>query len=214
VWLPLPHALDIPFIVNGWLWRTGIGAAIPSMLAYVVGTLGGFPLVRGLASRTAAWIAAPIYALNPNLLYMQATALAEALYFACFIWTAVYFSEFARQAKDNPLRARRSLEKCALVLAAAMLVRYDAWLLAAVVATGATVILWKQANPAPPLRRGLVNFLLLTALVPGVWLAYNHAAYGNALEFANGPYSARAIQERTRTATMPSYPGENSPRTA
>jgi len=214
VWLPLPHALDVPFITNDWLWRSGIGASIPSMLAYVVGTLGVFRLVRGLASRTAAWIAALMYALNPNPLYMQATAMTEALYLACFVWTAVYFSEFARQAKDDPLQARRSLERCALVLAAAMLVRYDAWFLAAVVAIGVIGVFWRQKDAAVALRRGVINFLVLTALVPGLWLAYNHAAYGNALEFANGPYSARAIQERTRTATMPSYPGEGSPRTA
>ncbi|HKF23829.1 MAG TPA: glycosyltransferase family 39 protein [Candidatus Angelobacter sp.] len=214
VWLPLPHALQIPFIVNGWLWSSGIGASVPSMLAYVVGTLGVYRLVRGSASRVAAWIAALIYALNPNLLYMQTTAMTEALYLACFVWTVVYFSEFARQASDDPPAARRSLEKCALALAAAMLVRYDAWFLAAVTAIAAIIFFWRHRNAASVLRRGVINFLLLTALVPGLWLAYNHAAYGNALEFANGPYSARAIQERSRTATMPSYPGEKSPRTA
>jgi Dolichyl-phosphate-mannose-protein mannosyltransferase len=219
VWLPLPHALDVPFIVNSWLWRTGIGASIPSMLAYIAGTLGVFRLVRGMTSRAAAWIAALIYALNPNLLYMQATAMTEALYLACFVWTVVYFSEFARQAQDEPLRARRSLEKCAVVLSAAMLVRYDAWFLAAVMAPAAMIVVWRQEAwrqeaLARPLRRGFISFLLLTALTPGLWLAYNHAAYGNALEFANGPYSAQAIQQRTRTATMPTYPGENSPRTA
>src|SRR5579871_3012889 len=46
VWLPLPHVLDIPFIANDWLWRTGLGASIPSMFAYVFGTLGVFRLVR------------------------------------------------------------------------------------------------------------------------------------------------------------------------
>jgi Dolichyl-phosphate-mannose-protein mannosyltransferase len=214
VWLPLPHALDVPFIVNGWLWRSGIGAAIPSMLAYILGALGVYRLVRGMASRAAAWIAAAVYALNPNLLYMQATAMTEALYLACFVWTVVYFSEFARQVKNDPHRARRSLERCALVLAAAMLVRYDAWFLGALAAVIVMVILWQQRNAARALLRGVIDFLLLTALVPGLWLAYNHGAYGNALEFANGPYSARAIQERSRTATMPSYPGENSPRTA
>ena len=97
VWLPLPHVLDAPFIVNPWLWRTGIGGSIPSMLAYVAGTLGIFRLVGGLASRTAAWIAALIYALNPNLIYMQSTAMTETLYLALFIWTVAFFSEFARK---------------------------------------------------------------------------------------------------------------------
>jgi hypothetical protein len=59
-----------------------------------------------------------------------------------------------------------------------------------------------------------MSFFLLVALTAGLWLAYNHAHWGNVLEFANGPYSARAIQQQSRTPTMPSYPGENSPRTA
>src|SRR5882672_4565106 len=66
VWLPLPHLLDIPFIVNDRLWQTGLGASLPSMIAYVAGTLGVFRLVSELASRTAALIDGLIYALNPN----------------------------------------------------------------------------------------------------------------------------------------------------
>src|SRR5258708_29211078 len=39
VWLPLPHLLTIPFVVSDWMWRTGIGGSIPSMLAYVLGVM-------------------------------------------------------------------------------------------------------------------------------------------------------------------------------
>jgi hypothetical protein len=233
VWLPLPHILDIPFIVDDRLWQMGLGGSIPSMLAYIAGALGVFRLVHSL-SRPAAWIAALAYALNPNLIYMQATAMTEPLYLAFFIWSAVYFAEFVRTAHQEPNGARRSLEKCALMVSAAMLVRYDGWFLAAVIAVAALVVLWRSrssvsptsADPDPvsstaagpssasPLRRGLVNFVLLTGATGGLFLAYNHAAYGNALEFANGPYSPRAIQERSKTPTMPTYPGEKSPRGA
>jgi hypothetical protein len=219
VWLPLPHVLDMPFIVNDWLWRTGLGASIPSMLAYVAGTLGVFRLVRGLASRGAAWIAALIFALNPNLLYMQATAMTESLYLALFIWTVVFFADFARKVGSEPETAAKSLRNCTLTLAAAMFVRYDAWFLAAVVipATWLIVIMGptegSRLDPDRMVRTALQSLLLLS-LTAGLWLAYNHAHWGNALEFANGPYSARAILQQTRTPTMPSYPGENSPRTA
>jgi hypothetical protein len=219
VWLPLPHLLDIPFIVNDRLWQTGLGASIPSMIAYVAGTLGMFRLVyelklRGMASAMAAWIAALIYALNPNLLYMQATAMTESLYLACLVWSAVYFAEFVREARDDPQRAGKSLKTCGLIVSAAMLVRYDGWFLAAVIGISAVVILWRSRPYPPQLRRGLVSLLLLTGSTAALFLLYNQIAFGNALEFANGPYSARAIQERSKTATMPTYPGENSPRDA
>ena len=214
VWLPLPHLLDIPFIVNDRMWQSGLGASVPSMIAYVAGALGMFRLVSGLASRMAAWIAALIYALNPNLIYMQSTAMGESLYLALFVWSAVYFSEFVRDAREDPQSARRSMQKCGLMVAAAMLVRYDAWFLAAVMAAAALVVLWRLGTSARQLRWGLITFVLLTGLSGGGFLVFNQLAYGNALEFANGPYSARAIQERSKTPTMPTYPGENSPRGA
>jgi hypothetical protein len=56
--------------------------------------------------------------------------------------------------------------------------------------------------------------LLLTALGPGLWVAYNFGVYENALEFANGPYSAKAIAHRTTIEGAPPYPGENQALTA
>ena len=214
VWLPLPHLLDIPFIVNDRLWQTGLGASIPSMIAYVAGALGVLRLVSGLASRPAAWIAALIYVLNPNLLYMQSTAMGESLYLALFVWSAVYFADFVREACDSAEPAGNSLKKCGFMVSAAMLVRYDGWFLAAVIGVSAVIVLWRLRPYALTLRRGLRNFLLLTGSTAALFFLYNQIAFGNALEFANGPYSARAIQQRSKTPTMPSYPGENSPRDA
>ncbi|HLK54160.1 MAG TPA: glycosyltransferase family 39 protein, partial [Candidatus Angelobacter sp.] len=214
VWLPLPHVLNIPFVANDRLWQTGLGASVPSMIAYVLGSLGVFRLVSGLASRRAAWIAALVYALNPNLIYMQSTAMTEPLYLAFFVWAAVYFSEFVSDAREDVARARRSLEKCGIMVSAAMLVRYDGWFLAAVIAVATVFIFWRFQVFAPQLRRGFINFVLLAGLTAGFFLAFNQGGYGNPLEFANGQYSARAIQERNRTASMPTYPGEHSLRGA
>src|SRR5215468_12660050 len=78
VWLPLPHLLMIPFLISDEMWSRGVGGSIPSMLAYVFGIVGMFRLVLGAlrregesenAPRIAAWIAAIVYAANPNLIY-------------------------------------------------------------------------------------------------------------------------------------------------
>lgn len=39
VWLPLPHLLLIPFLLNDWMWQSGVGGSIPSLIAYVLGRL-------------------------------------------------------------------------------------------------------------------------------------------------------------------------------
>src|SRR5678809_1560798 len=46
VWLPLPHLLMIPFLLSNWMWKTGVGGSIPSMIAYVFGTVGVLSLIH------------------------------------------------------------------------------------------------------------------------------------------------------------------------
>src|SRR5258708_40361486 len=131
VWLPLPHLLRMPFLISNEMWRRGIGGSIPSMAAYVCSVVGMFRLVREAlarnskatgSARVAAWTAALVYGTNPNLIYMQTTAMGEALYLAFFIWAVVYFSEFVRGEE-------KALTKCGLCLVAACLTRYDGWFL-------------------------------------------------------------------------------------
>ena len=214
VWLPLPHLLMIPFLWSNKMWQNGAGGSIPSMIAYVLGVVGIFRLVGGLlesdvrtkpGAAVGAWIAAFAYGANPNLIYMQATAMTESLYLALFVWAAVYFAEFIRSLQQNypqeneggrqTRAARTPLMRCAWCLAGAELTRYDGWFLAG--AMGATVVVialrrWQNRS----LRPVAVKFLLGIAVVPVLWLAYNRVVYGNALEFANGPYSAKAIEQR------------------
>jgi len=218
VWLPLPHLLTIPFIVGGSMWQSGIGGSMISVFSYV---LAGFGLLRLLSiwSRSAAWIGVAVFAANPNVLYVQATALNEPLYLACFIWAVLFFVESSRSLRRGVPQAGVSLEKGAIALTAAILTRYDGWFLAtvcwvAILPSAATVIRRMSRTDLASLRRAAFKALLLTALGPTLWLAYNFGVYGNALDFANGPYSARAIAQRTTVESAPPYPGEERPITA
>ena len=207
VWLPLPHLLMIPFLLSDKMWQSGAGGSFPSIIAYVFSVVGIFRLVGGLlesqsqaqpAARTGAWVAAFAYGANPNLLYMQATALTETLYLAFFIWAIVYFAEFFRDLQEGGSAsdlARRSLRRCTYCVGCAELTRYDGWFLAGVMgAVIAAIVLGRWDDRA--FRRIAFQFLLGISIAPVLWLAYNAAIYGNALEFANGPYSAKAIEQR------------------
>jgi len=271
VWLPLPHLLLIPFIWSNAMWQNGTGGSIPSMIAYVFGVVGIFRLVRGMlqadlskeagqeagtkpAASVGAWAAAFAYGANPNLIYMQATAMTESVYLALFIWAVVYFAEFLRALKERALKennrrknehtdepesgpdgresgpgerasspgganqlspalqrgvgqeelskSRRddpvlahTLTRCAWCLAGAELTRYDGWFLAGVMGAAVAVIALRRWEDRTA-RRVAAKFLLGIAVVPVLWLVYNGAVYGNALDFANGPYSAKAIEQR------------------
>jgi hypothetical protein len=208
VWLPLSHLLMTPFLLSGSLWQSGLGGSIPSMIAYVLGAVGVYRLTRGFAAevgndsaaRVSAWMAAFVYAANPNLIYLQTTAMTEPLYLALFVWATVYFAESVRALGHDPpqksAQVGAPLIRCGLCLAAAEFTRYDGWFLA--VAIGAIVFafsIWHRSDRA--FRGSAKTFLVMIAVVPLLWLAYNAATYGNPLEFVNGPYSAKAIQQRS-----------------
>jgi hypothetical protein len=219
VWLPLPHLLMIPFLLSNDLWRRGAGGSIPSMAAYVFAVVGMFRLIRGSLSRGAepdaparigAWTAALVFAANPNLIYMQTTAMGEALYLAFFVWALVHLSEFVRGNAN-------ALTKSGLYLVAACLTRYDGWFLTAAVA--AVVVLlgaFSGGASAPRISRlripraTAVKFVLIAAAAPSLWLAYNGIVYRNPLEFANGPYSAKAIERKTQGPGQ-GHPGSGNP---
>jgi len=218
VWLPLPHLLMIPFLVSDWAWQTGVGGSIPSLVAHVFSVLGIFRLVRGAlaagsepsaAMRITAWGAAIIFAANPNLIYLQATAMTEPLYLALFIWAVVHFSEFLHKAQVETREACRSLLKSGFCLAGACLTRYDGWFLAAAIGAAALVVVARNGN-SPGLRAAFAKFVLISAAAPIFWLAYNAAVYRNPLEFVNGPYSAKAIEEKTSIPGFPPHPGSHN----
>jgi hypothetical protein len=218
VWLPLPHLAMIPFLISDEMWRRGVGGSIPSMAGYVFGVIGMFRLARGAlsrgvepggAARVAAWTAALVYAANPNLIYMQTTAMGESLYLAFFVWAVVYFSEFVRGDA-------KALTKCGVCLAAASLTRYDGWFLAGAIA--ATVIVLALLTGSERRVSGLRisgaeagKFVLIAAAAPALWLVYNGIVYRNPLEFANGPYSAKAIERRTENGGARGHPGSGNP---
>jgi 4-amino-4-deoxy-L-arabinose transferase-like glycosyltransferase len=194
------------------------------MAAYVFGALGTFRIVRrgfdpvsqsSLMVRSTAWLAAIIYAANPNLIYLQATAMTEPLYLAFFVWAVVYFNEFVQECRQAGEGAhspfRPALFKCGIFLAATCLTRYDGWFLAVAMCVAALAMALRAHQRVRGLRGPLVRFILVATAAPALWLAYNAIVYRNPLEFANGPYSAKAIEQRTPGAF---HPGSHDLRTA
>ena len=227
VWLPLPHLLMIPFVASRFLWQTGICGAIPSMVAYVFSVAGIFQLARTMAPASpkkteswdarltvtfTAWLAAAIFALNPNLIYLQTTAMTEPLYLAFFIWAVAFFAQAIRKSSVEVEKANSALTWAGLCVIGACLTRYDGWMLGAVMAALIVALAWFGGFAA--LRPGARRFVLLAAVAPAIWLAYNAAVYRNPLEFANGPYSAKAIEQKTAVQGMPAHPGDRDLRIA
>ena len=215
VWLPLPHLLMIPFVsVYAW-WANGLAGLIPSAMAYVAGCAGIYRLARRWLAPAASWIALAFFALNPNLLYMQTTAMTEPLFVCEMIWASVWLVEW----RAGNLHCRRA--------AGTGVVRMDCfialpWCWQRPCSRAMTDGSWRSL-PGWPLGslwraaglgigrlldrehdrgRGAGRLVLrITAIVFGDWL-----------DFMRGPYSAKAIEMRTATpGTGPPHPGWHNP---
>jgi len=109
VWLPLPHILLIPFVQDYQWWATGLAGVIPSALAYITACAGLYRLARHFVSRSASALALAFFALNPNLLYLQTTAMTEPLFLCEMIWIVVFLVEWRDTFNAESESTRRSL---------------------------------------------------------------------------------------------------------
>ncbi|HYW48084.1 MAG TPA: glycosyltransferase family 39 protein [Bryobacteraceae bacterium] len=183
VWLPLPHVLLLPFVrVDAW-WHSGIAAAFPSGICFVIGGTFLFAAARRIFdSRAAAVAACGLAVLNPNLLYLQSTAMTEAVFFAALM-ALLYFSVRFRETQGWGSVVGAGIAACA-----GALTRYEGWFLIPF----AAAYFWFAAKR----RRWAVAlvFSCLAAAGPLYWMANDWYLTGDPLDFYRGPWSARAIQ--------------------
>jgi hypothetical protein len=209
VWLPLPHLLMVPFVAVYRWWADGIAGVIPSASAYILSCLGIYRLARQWLSTAAAIVSLTFFGLNPNLLYLQTTAMTEPLFLCELIWTAVWLVEWRRTLDTDRDRGTRFLWLIAIVLVASVYTRYDGWVLAFLAWTAIGITLLRHGQLRSP-TFWLASILVVAA--PMVWFAYNAAVFGDWLDFARGPYSARAIEIRTASpGSGPPHPGWHDP---
>jgi hypothetical protein len=209
VWLPLPHLLMLPFVQHYAWWANGAAALPASVLSYLAACLGLYKLARRWLTPLAAALALAFFALNPNLLYLQTTAMTEPLFICEMIWVAVWMVEWRESLDSDPANAGRLQACIAAALIAAVFTRYDGWIMAAIAWTGIGLALLKRGQ-LKSWTFWVASLFLLAA--PIAWFAYNALCFGDWLEFARGPYSAKAIEIRTATTgAWPPHPGWHNP---
>jgi Glycosyltransferases, probably involved in cell wall biogenesis len=177
-WLPLPHLLMLPFVWNDYLWRTGLAGSIPAMLCYIVVMIFLFLTARRLTkSSPASFVAALIFIINPNILYLQSTPLSELVSIATLTLTGYYFLAWVQEQ-----RIRQLILAAAGILLATM-TSYDGWVLAAAMIILIPIIGLLKRQRIRQIEANFLVFVILSSLGIALWLVYNQQLTGNALSF-------------------------------
>lgn len=189
VWLPLYHIAELPFVWNDYLWHSGIAGSIPSMISYV---LGGYYLLRLTKVLKfdiwASLLTFSIYALNPNLLFMQAIPMTESLLIFLAIASCYYIVSWVKT--DNI----KDLIGGALFTFLSTLTRYDGWFLVFFATFVVFFVTFKKRGWRVA-EGTVVMFVTLAGLGVFLWLLWNYMIFNDPFYFALGPFSAKAQQD-------------------
>jgi hypothetical protein len=134
VWLPLPHLLNFLPAQVDLLYRTGLAAVAMSVAAFALAAGAIAWIVRRLTgSASAAVVGAAVFALNPNVLYLQATPMTEPLLLALTVLAVALLMRATSPDLAAPPRfglaptQQRLAAAVGWTLALACMTRYEAW---------------------------------------------------------------------------------------
>jgi hypothetical protein len=187
VWLPLPHLLNAIPVQFDVLYRTGASAVAISVASFAVAVAALAELILlATGSRWAAAAGVAAFALNPNVLYLQATPMTEPLLIGLMTMAVAMLTAWcADLTAPGPERmksfaATRSPIAIGSVFALACLTRYEAWPVTAsafalaLVALGRAHVPWREAAWSvgslavlPAIAVG--GFVVLSRVVVGEW---------------------------------------------
>lgn len=188
VWLPLLHILELPFVLNDYLFFTGIAGAIVSGGSFVFAAFFLYKLITLIThQRSAGLIGVLLFITNGNLLYLQSTAMFEPLLMATVFGASYFLAKWTQTTQINHLVI------AALFTCLATLTRYDGWafLIATIFYVGVVSLLIHRKSREGP----LIIYTLLACFGIGLWLLYNLMIFGDPLFFANSEFSAKAQQD-------------------
>jgi hypothetical protein len=191
IWLPLPHLLMVPFVSVDWFWRTGLAGSIVGGVSYVITAAVVYKLVFFLTKhKWASVTGALLFIFNPNIMYLQSTAMTELPLIVFFSLSSYCFVRFIEDdTAILPLLGAAFFGFCAV------LSRYDGWLL--VLSEAGIIVLiglirkwqWKKIE-------GLgILFATLAFFGVFLWLGWDKAILGNALYFSQSEFSAQTQQQ-------------------
>lgn len=190
IWLPLPHIMMIPLVWFDPLWRSGLAGSIVSGICYVIAAVCLYKLgMLVIGNRWAAVLAALLFIFNPNVMYLQSTAMTELPLIAFFMLSSYFFIRYLKGIQ--PLF---SLVVAAFFGFCAVLSRYDGWFLVMFEAMilGIQGIMqrwhWKKIEGMVIMFSTLAFFGIL------LWLLWGQLILGNALYFTQSEFSAKTQQ--------------------
>jgi 4-amino-4-deoxy-L-arabinose transferase-like glycosyltransferase len=169
----------IPVQIDAF-YRTGASAVAISILSFAAAAAAIAWIVLSLTgSRAAAVAGAAVFALNPNVLYLQATPMTEPLLLALTALGVAMLIAWVN-TEAGPGRTIAAAAAVGVVLALACLTRYEAWPVTYAALAATAWALWRRGEPLVRACRrvaeialyptaAIIAFAVFSRVVVGRW---------------------------------------------
>jgi hypothetical protein len=203
VWLPLPHLLNALPVQIDFFYRTGASAVAMSIAAFAVACGAIAWIVLALTDSIPASIAATaVFALNPNVVYLQSTPMTEPLLLATTtVAVAMLMAWNEADLKVCPARGRVSAAASGAISAAssadvfaavsgsnagrvgwafalACLTRYEAWPVTVSALAAAAWTRWRCGDPAAAVGREIGEIAIYPAAAIAGFAIFSRVVIG------------------------------------
>jgi hypothetical protein len=171
VWLPLPHLLNAIPVQADLFYRTGASAVAISIVSYAVaaGAIGSILLML-TGSALAAASGAAVFAINPNVLYLQSTPMTEPLLLATTTGAVAMLIAWSRAALQGGC--------VGWAFALACLTRYEAWPVTVAALAAAAWARWRGGEPPAAVVRDVAGIALYPALAIAGFAVFSRVVIG------------------------------------
>ena len=192
VWLPLPHLLNALPVQIDVFYRTGASAVALSIAEYAIAAGAIAWIVLWLTESAPAAVAgAAVFALNPNVLYLQSTPMTEPLLLATTtVAVAMVMAWCTNARRSGPVdpasdfggsqRPRPTSGAVGIAFALACLTRYEAWPVTVSALVAAAWTRWRRGQTLSSALRdvgavaaypaiAIAAFAIFSRVVIGEW---------------------------------------------
>jgi len=180
VWLPLPHLLDFLPVQIDSFYRTGASAVAISVAAFAVAA-GSIAWIAAIAtdSTAAGVVAAAVFSLNPNVVYLQSTPMSEPLLIASTTLAIALLIAWCAAPPSAPCTRTLRAGAVGTAFALACLTRYEAWPITAAALILALCVARREREWTAAIRdvsriaiypaAAIVAFIVFSRIVVGQW---------------------------------------------
>lgn len=166
--LPLFHLLMAPFAANDTLFATGLAGSIISGLSYIAAVGFLYLIIKMVThSQWTSILGALLFALNPNVLYLQAVPLSTMLIIATLLGASYYLLRWIND--DNP----RTIIALAIATFVATVAGYSGWLFFVLAFFIVAYVSEKRGYSASHNESNLLFFGVIGGLGIVLWFAWN-----------------------------------------